>query len=173
MTNWDTIVANDGSMVWRTLWRLLADRADVEECYQETFIAALKLSRRQPVESWSAALCSIATARAMDRLRSRYRQGGHRPGGAGGEELAGRRLSEAMSTEASPEQRAVATELSERLREALTVLPERQAEIFYLHALCGWSHRELGERMQMTENAVGVTIHRARQRLRELLSDCQ
>jgi RNA polymerase sigma-70 factor (ECF subfamily) len=170
MTNWDAIVASDGSMVWRTLWRLLADRADVEECYQETFIAALKLSRRQPVESWSAALCSIATARAMDRLRSRYRHARHR---TNGEESAGRRLSEATSTEASPEQRAVATELSERLREALTVLPERQAEIFYLHALCGWSHRELGKRMQMTENAVGVTIHRARQRLRELLSDCQ
>ena len=155
------------------LWRLLADRADVEECYQETFVAALKLSRRQSVESWSAVLCSIATARAIDRLRSRYRQAGRRPSGAGGQDLAERQLAEATSTEASPEQRAVATELSERLREALTQLPERQAEIFFLHALCGWSHRELGERMQMTENAVGVTIHRARQRLRELLNDCQ
>lgn len=173
MTNWDTIVASDGSMVWRTLWRLLADRADVEECYQETFIAALKLSRRQPVECWSAALCSLATARAMDRLRSRYRQGGRRLRGAGGTESAGQRLAEAASTEASPEQRAVATELSERLREALAQLPDRQAEIFYLNALCGWSHREIGERMQMTANAVGVTIHRARQRLQELLSDCR
>jgi len=173
MTDWDAIVASDGSMVWRTLWRLLADRADVEECYQETFIAALKLSRRQPVESWSALLCSIATARAMDRLRSRYRQGGRRHSGAGGEEPAGRQLTEATSTEASPEQRAVAAELSERLREAMSRLPERQAEIFYLHALCGWSHHELSARMQMTENAVGVTIHRARQRLRELLSDCR
>ena len=171
MTNWDAIVASDGPMVWRTLWRLLADRADVEECFQETFIAALKLSRRQRVENWSAVLCSVATARAMDRLRRRYRQGAHRLSGGGGEEMAGRRLTEAPSTEASPEQRAVATELSERLREALSRLPERQAEIFYLHALCGWSHREIGERMQMTENAVGVTIHRARQRLRELLGD--
>jgi RNA polymerase sigma factor (sigma-70 family) len=59
------------------------------------------------------------------------------------------------------------------LREALSKLPDRQAEVFYLHALCGWSHRELGERMRMTENAVGVTIHRARQRLRELLDDGQ
>ena len=105
MTNWDAIVADDGPMVWRTLWRLLTDRADVEECFQETFVAALKLSRRQPMECWSAALCSIATARGMDRLRSRYRQGGHRPRGASGEASAGRRLSEATSTEASPEQR--------------------------------------------------------------------
>jgi RNA polymerase sigma-70 factor (ECF subfamily) len=171
MTNWDAIVANDGPMVWRTLWRLLADRADVEECFQETFIAALKLSRRQPVQCWSAALCSLATARAMDRLRSRYRQGGHRRGAAAGEQLISRSLAEVASTEASPEQRAVATELSERLREALAQLPKRQAEIFYLHALCGWSQRELSERMQMTDSAIGVTIHRARQRLRELLKD--
>jgi RNA polymerase sigma-70 factor (ECF subfamily) len=172
MTNWDAIVSSYGSMVWRTLWRLLADRTDVEECYQETFVAALKLSRREAIESWSAALCTIATARAIDRLRQRYRQRDRRSRGAGSEESAGR-MSEAMSTEASPAQQAFASELSERLREALTQLPERQAEIFYLHAVCGWSRSELSERMQMTDNAVGVTVHRARQRLQELLSGCQ
>ena len=64
---------------------------------------------------------------------------------------------------------AVAGELSDRLREALAQLPEKQAEVFFLHALCGWSHREVGQRMEMTENAVGVTIHRVRQRLHEML----
>jgi RNA polymerase sigma-70 factor, ECF subfamily len=171
MTNWDSIVADDGPLVWRTLWRLLADRADVEECFQETFLAALKLSSRQTVQCWSAALCSIATARAMDRLRRRYRTVGHRPSDVAGKTSACESLAEALSTEASPEQRAVAAELSERLREALAQLPERQAEIFYLHALCGWSHRQLGEMMQMTDNAIGVTIYRARGRLRELLGD--
>ena len=67
----------------------------------------------------------------------------------------------------------MAGELSERLREAMAQLSEKQAEVFFLHALCGWSHREVGQRMEMTENAVGVTIHRVRQRLRELLGDRQ
>jgi RNA polymerase sigma-70 factor, ECF subfamily len=173
MPNWDSLVARDGPLVWRTLWRLLADRGDVEECFQETFVAALKLSRRESIESWPGTLCSIATARAMDRLRTRYRQAGVRPGAANGANSHATRLAEAASSEASPEQHAVATELSERLREAMAQLPQRQAEVFYLNALCGWSHREISERMQMTENAVGVTIFRARQRLRELLSDCQ
>jgi RNA polymerase sigma-70 factor (ECF subfamily) len=171
MTNWETVVANDGPAVWGILWRLLAHREDVEECFQETFLAALKLSRRQAVESWPALLCSLATARAMDRLRKRYRQGGRR--NDCGDSSDGRRLAEALSTDAAPAEHAVASELSERLRDALSQLPERQAEVFYLHALCGWSHRELGERMCMTDNAVGVTIHRARQRLRELLNDGQ
>lgn len=165
MTNWESIVANDGPMVWRTLWRLLADRADVEDCFQETFVSALLLSRRETVQSWPAVLCSLATARGMDRLRARYRRGGHH-------RLDGDRgLAAATTMEASPVEHAVAAELSERLREALARLPEKQAEVFYLHALCGWNHRELGQRMQLTDNAVGVTIHRARQRLRELLGE--
>jgi RNA polymerase sigma factor (sigma-70 family) len=171
MTNWDAIVTNDGPAVWGTLWRLLGDRADVEECFQETFVAALKISRRQAVECWPALLCSLATARAMDLLRKRYRQGGRWHSRRSGQDAAEHRLDRVASTDASPAEHAVAAELSERLREALAQLPERQAEVFYLHVLCGWSHRELGERMRMTENAIGVTIHRARQRLRELLGD--
>ncbi|HUE13657.1 MAG TPA: sigma-70 family RNA polymerase sigma factor [Planctomycetaceae bacterium] len=171
MTNWDTIVAHDGPAVWRILWRLLANREDVEECFQETFVTALTFSRRQSVDCWPALLCSLATARGMDRLRTRYRQAAHRRDCH--DVSHGRRLAEATSTDADPAEHAVAEELSERLREALSKLPERQAEVFYLHALCGWSHRELGERMRMTDNAVGVTIHRARQRLRELLNDSQ
>jgi RNA polymerase sigma-70 factor (ECF subfamily) len=169
MTNWDTIVASDGPMVWRTLWRLLANRADVEECFQETFLAALKLSHRKTVDCWPAALCSLATARGMDRLRKRYRRGDHRQNDSDG--TGGRRLAEEASKEASPVEHAVASELSERLRHALSQLPEKQAEVFTLHAFCGWSHGEVGQRMGMTENAVGVTVHRARQRLRELLGD--
>jgi RNA polymerase sigma factor (sigma-70 family) len=171
MTDWDTIVANDGPAVWRTLWRLLANREDVEECFQETFVAALTFSRRQSVGCWPALLCSLATARAMDRLRTRYRRVAHQRDCR--DRSNGRGLAEATSTDAGPAEQAVAEELSERLREALSKLPERQAEVFYLFALCGWSHRELGERMRMTDNAVGVTIHRARQRLRELLNEGQ
>ncbi len=173
MTNWETIVAHDGPVVWRTLWRLLADRADVEECFQETFVAALKLARRQTVDCWPAVLCNLATARAMDRLRQRYRRrelGLHRePRQAS----TSQQMADATSTEASPAEQAVATELSERLRQALAQLPDKQAEIFYLHALCGWSHREVGERLRMTDNAVGVAVHRARLRLRELLEEVE
>lgn len=171
MINWDTIVANDGPMVWCTLWRLLANRADVEECFQDTFVAALKLSRRETVEFWPALLCRLATARAVDRLRQRYRQVGNWQLRANDCGSGSKSLEAAVSSHSGPEKQAIAAELSDRLREALATLPERQAEVFYLNALCGWSHHELGERIGMTENAVGVTIHRARQRLRELLDD--
>jgi RNA polymerase sigma-70 factor (ECF subfamily) len=169
MTNWDTIVASDGPMVWRTLWRLLANRADVEECFQETFLAALKLSHRETVECWPAVLCRLATARGMDRLRKRYRRRDQWQNDSDG--TGGRRLAEEPSNDASPVEHAMVVELSERLRHALSRLSEKEAEVFYLHALCGWSHREVGQLMNMTDDAVGVTVHRSRRRLRELLGD--
>jgi RNA polymerase sigma factor (sigma-70 family) len=172
MTDWDAIVAKHGACVWTILWRLLADHSDVEDCFQETFISAWKVSRSQHVKRWPALLGRLATARAMDRLRNRYRHGGQRHAFQG-EDSAGHRLEEAASTDSGPVERAVATELVERLREALAQLPDRQANMFYLYVICGWSQRELSDEMQMTENAVGVTIHRARQRIREMLTESQ
>ena len=165
MTDWDTLVAQEGPTVWRILWKLLGDRADVEDCFQETFVTAVELSRREAVTSWPAVLIRMATARGMDRLRSRYRMRRCQVvleaaalGNAGG----------TTSTD-DPVALAIASELSERLREGLTQLPNLHSEIFILHALQGWSYREIAERMNMSETAIRTTIHRARQRLRELL----
>jgi len=72
--------------------------------------------------------------------------------------------------EAEPYQHAQAGELSERLRAAMGRLPQRQAEVFALHALEGWKHEEIATQMQITCDAVGVLLHRARKALRELLT---
>jgi RNA polymerase sigma-70 factor, ECF subfamily len=176
MPDWNNIVAREGPAVWKTLCRLLGNRSDVEECFQETFVAALGVSRRETVVSWPAMLCRLATARAMDHLRRRYRPGGQRhaveiSANSGNDDSAGDRLGEIASPAAGPVEAALATELSERLRHALARLPEKQAEIFAMRVFDGWSRRQIAERLTTTENAVGVALHRARQRLRELLSD--
>lgn len=176
MPDWNSIVAREGPAVWKTLWRLLGNRSDVEECFQETFVAALRVSRRETVVSWPAMLCRLATARAMDHLRRRYRPGGRRhaveiAAGAGDDGSADDRLGEIASPAAGPVEAAVATELSECLSHALARLPEKQAEIFAMHVFDGWSRRQIAERLTMTDNAVGVALHRARQRLQELLSE--
>ncbi|HEX4412649.1 MAG TPA: sigma-70 family RNA polymerase sigma factor [Lacipirellulaceae bacterium] len=168
-TNWDAIVADHGCAVWETLWRLLGNRADAEDCFQETFVAAWKFSRRQTVECWAALLCSLATARAIDRLRERYRLFRNHGHDAASKRMVGPSAAEAVSTAAGPVEQAVAAELSDRLRAALGQLSEKQAEIFSLHVLSGWSQREIAERLKMTDNYVGVTIYRARQQLQQLL----
>src|SRR5207247_11299297 len=73
MTNWPFILAEHGAMVWRTVYRLLDHHADALDCYQETFLAAWRFAQREPVAEWRPFLVSLATRRATDRLRQRYR----------------------------------------------------------------------------------------------------
>ena len=70
---------------------------------------------------------------------------------------------------ACPSAEAQATELAERLRHALAELPPQQAQAFCLHCLEGESYEAASEQLGVSVNHVGVLIHRARARLRELL----
>ena len=165
MVDWDDIIDREGPAVWRTVCRLLTHRADAEECFQETFVAALELWRRQPVRSARAVLQRLATARAVDRLRQRYRAGTRRDEG---DDSADR----AIDRSPSPLDRAAAAELAESLRNALAELPPKQADVFCLHCLDGFSYREVADALGMSVDDVGVTLHRARAKLREALAPC-
>jgi len=52
MPDWQSIVSQDGPAAWRTAYRLLGNRADADECFQETCLAALAVSRREVVHNW-------------------------------------------------------------------------------------------------------------------------
>lgn len=161
MVDWDGIIDREGPAVWRTVCRLLTHRADAEECFQETFLHALQLWGRQPVRSPRAALRRLATARAIDRLRQRYRNA-QRHSTQPPDLLA--------DPEPSPPDRAASAELAEALRAALSDLPDKQADAFCLNCLDGYSYRETAEALGVSVDAVGVMLHRARARLRDLLA---
>lgn len=169
MIDWNAIVTRDGPVVWKVLWKLLGDASDVEECFQETFLGAVEFSRKETIAFWPAVLTRLATAKAIDRLRVRYRTRQRREVLLANAAHMSWQGGEPFSRADDPAELAVAAELSERLREALTELPEKQADIFVLHSIQGWSHRDISDRMQMTENAVRTALHRARQQLREQL----
>jgi RNA polymerase sigma-70 factor (ECF subfamily) len=157
--DWPSIVGRDGPIVWRTVYRLLGNHADAEDCYQETFLSALDLWDRQPVRNSRAVLQRLATTRAMDRLRKRYRAATRIPA------LNVDCDQEATASPGPPES-AESAELAARLRDALATLPPRQAEVFCLFSLDGWSYHEIGGHLNMTLDAVGVLLHRARAKLR-------
>ncbi|MDB5301749.1 MAG: sigE 1 [Phycisphaerales bacterium] len=161
MADWDGIVSREGPAVWRTAYRLLGNHADAEECFQETFLAALRLAERQPLRDAHAALQRLATARAMDRLRQRYRRRG-REEAADWETHPG--------DHPSPGEHAETMELSERLRSALSELPGKQAEAFCLFGLEGWTYQEIAGHLGISVDNVGVLLHRARAKLRTLLA---
>src|SRR5262245_31934472 len=73
MTDWNAVLREHGPVVWRTACRLLTSEADAADCFQNTFVSAVELAAAEPIRAWSAALKRIATARALELLRARYR----------------------------------------------------------------------------------------------------
>lgn len=166
MVDWEGILSRDGPAVWRCAYRLLGRHDEAEECFQETFLAAVRAWEGRRVESARALLLRLATARAMDRLRARYRQTAR--AGAGGWDAAS--VERVSDRAPAPPALAEAAELSAMLRAALATLPPRQAEAFCLSGLEGWSYQEIAAELNVSIDAVGVLLHRARAKLRILLA---
>jgi RNA polymerase sigma-70 factor (ECF subfamily) len=171
--DWDGLVSREGPAVWRAVRRVLGDDADAEDVFQETFVAAVELARREPVRQWRGLLLRLAHARSIDRLRARYRRARREDAGTTAGTDGATDFESVASANPGPPAHAEASELSARLREALAQLPERQAEVFCLFCLEGWTYQEISEHLQMSIDAVGVTIHRARAKLRTLLGERQ
>lgn len=70
----------------------------------------------------------------------------------------------------SPSRDAERAEIRDLLGAALGTLTDRQREIFLLHDLEGWRHREIGERLGLSAGAARVHLHYARRALRACLA---
>ena len=161
MVDWPNILETHGPEVWRTVYRLLNHQADALDCYQETFLAAFRYAERQPVKHWPSFLISLATRRAIDRLRQRGRS---------------RRLFASLEEVPEPVghgdslvENAQGAERLDEIRGMLAGLPEKQAEVFWLSCVEGMPHREICDQLQISAGEVRVLLHRARARLRSAL----
>jgi RNA polymerase sigma-70 factor (ECF subfamily) len=161
MIDWRSMLAEHGPAVWQTVYRLLDHHADALDCYQETFLTAWQYAERRPVADWASFLSSLATRRAMDRLRRRYRDRRHTSLIDGRHEPRGK--------VECPLRHADARELLERVREGMAELPAKQAEVFWASCIDGLSHQQIGESMGIPSGEVRVLLHRARARLRAIL----
>ncbi|MHC4406084.1 MAG: RNA polymerase sigma factor [Planctomycetota bacterium] len=161
MTDWSHVVTRHGPIVWQTAWRLLGHEADAADCFQNVFVSALEVSRREPVRNWPGLLKRLATARALERLRGRHRESSRL------ERLPDRPGADAKA--AAPEEAAQTAELAENLRRAVAELDPRQGQVFCLACLEGLSYRQIAEQLELSLSHVGVLLNRARASLRERL----
>ena len=159
--DWPLIVKKHGPAVWQTAYRLLGNDADAADCFQETFVCALEVSRREPVRSFSALLARLATARAIDRLRQRFRESQVYTDAVD--------VAAVSSGNPSPTQQLHTQELAIKLREALAQLPPQEAQVFCLRFLNDMSYRQIAKELGIKTNAAGVLLHRARAKLCDLL----
>jgi RNA polymerase sigma factor (sigma-70 family) len=161
MTDWPTIISAHGAMLWRTAYRILNHRDDALDCCQDALLDAYEYSLTHKVDQWAALLTSMATRRAIDRLRKRIRA---------------RRIEGSIDDVAEPAantgyaaQWAQASELVDRLRNALIDLPGKQAEVFWLHCIERSSHDDISRELAISPNESRVLLHRARSQLASIL----
>lgn len=157
--DWKMIIEEHGATVWRISYRLLGNYTDASDCFQETFISALEFSRYNRIKSFSAFLARLATARAIDQLRLRFRQKQNNT-----------ILSDMDNysiEKVNPVNHAQQAELAVKLRYALAQLSPPEAQVFCLRYLNDMSYRRIAKELSIKTNKVGVLLHRAKEKMRK------
>jgi RNA polymerase sigma-70 factor (ECF subfamily) len=159
----DAFVRKYQARLTRLAARLLGWSQDVDDVVQESFVAAIlgasRFRQQASVETWLIRItlnqCRTHRRRSrlgLDRLL-RLRQ-----------RLPRQKLADAADGA------TLDSEIREKVREAVGRLPARDRELIVLRYLEQMDVDELAEVLNLKRNAVEVRLHRARERLRKLLS---
>jgi len=141
------------------LWRMLGDEETAYDLTQETFLRAWShfetIRHYEQPRSW---LFRVATNLALTHLRRRTRQGGHAA------------TLDPTDSGTHPAESDHTWRLAERdlVRQTLLLLPPRRRAVLILREVYGLSAAEAGRALGMTETAVRMALHRAREQFREL-----
>jgi RNA polymerase sigma-70 factor (ECF subfamily) len=161
MPDWSVILEQYGSVAYQAIHRVVGNAADAADCFQDTFVRVLQISREQEIHHWPGLVRRVAAQSALDRLRQRMRSARRHTSSPDWHGLSGKEL--------SPAERLLDDELAQSLRAALAELPGPQAEVFVLHCLHDLDYQEVAEILGIEVGAVRVLVHRARTRLAEIL----
>lgn len=137
----------------------LGEPADAEDVCQDAFVTALQRLEdcRQP-DRFAAWLLRIVRNRAHDCAR-----------GSAVREAAPLEIDSVPSGGASPLRETERSELKEDLLRAMAGLTELQREVLMLYDLEGWPHREIADRLGISEGSARVHLHNGRRALRARL----
>ena len=156
----DQLVRRHLAVAHRVAARVLNDTHDAQDAVQDAFIQALthieSCERPEAFRSW---LLTIVRNRAHNLVKSR-RVRTTEPlenveGSAQGKD--------------DPSKSTYRGEIRERIDEALSDLTEIQRSVIVMFDAEGWTHREVGERLGISEGSSRVHLHVARGKLRERL----
>ena len=140
--------------VFRFVLRLSGgDAVEAEDLMQETWIkAARSLARFE----WKSAFCTWLMGIALNQFRQLARRNG--------------RLLTAVAGEWDLPSDAVEPGSSIDLERALALLPHGFRTVLVLHDVEGFTHREIGEQLGISEGTSKSQLHEARRAMRRLLN---
>jgi len=150
------------SAVFGTVLRLVYDREVAAEVSNRAFFKAYEhLASFDESRSLRAWLLRIAANEALNELRSRRRDAEHTVGGA-------KAQTELEQIPGAPDPGEIFSrrERSAAIRDAVNRLPEPQRVVIVLRYFADLAYADIAELTQQSVNSVGVTLLRARERLR-------
>jgi RNA polymerase sigma factor (sigma-70 family) len=123
MEDCDEVRRKYAPLVWATVYRIVKHHDHAIDCCQEIFLEAIERSKREVVNDWPAFLRWLAVRRALDRLRRERRAATH----------VDPHYDVALHARGpEPCEEAEFRELAQRVRLEMALLPDRQAEAFWL-----------------------------------------
>ena len=159
----ERLIAAHEPRVRRLAYRLLGwqgGRDEIDDVVQDVFLAAYKRSEtfrgESDVSTWLASVtinrCRTYQRRQVLRLKWFRRQHVE---------------NEALGSD----EKSLRDEAGERVRTAIDALRAKDREVIVLFYLEALPIAEIASMLSVTNNAIEVRLHRARQRLKELLGD--
>ena len=160
---WRELVEATYRDVYTLCLRVLGDPDDAVEATQDAYLKAYRGLRGFRGEAmFSTWLYRVATNAAISKHRARARRRS-REAGPGDEVL------EQIPARGSVEAAAGAKVEMDRLQEALQALPPLYREAVVLRDVYGLGIEELAKRLEISETAAKVRVHRGRKKLKEML----
>jgi RNA polymerase sigma-70 factor, ECF subfamily len=150
----DNLAREHLPMLIRLAYRILGSASEAEETVQDAFLEVVQ-KRLDKINNPAGFLRHVVTCRSLDLLRKR------RP-------LLPLTI-DAQDASHEPEQMAMAVETSNRLRLAIANLSPRTAEIFTMRYLAELGNTQIAATLGISENAVAVSLRRARTELQTVL----
>ncbi len=167
----ETLVRTHSGRLLSVARRYLRSEEDARDAVQEGFVAAFRaIGRFEGGSSLSTWLHRIVINACLMKLRSSRR----RPETSIEELLpkfdeSGHRVAEPEEWRESAETALARSQTRRRVREAIGRLPEHYRSVLMLRDIEELSTAEAARLLNLTENAVKIRLHRARQALKTLL----
>ncbi|HHX19274.1 MAG TPA: RNA polymerase sigma factor [Clostridiaceae bacterium] len=152
-----------GVLLRSLAWNILGNREDVEECVNDTYLAAWNSIPPERPEYLKAYLCKIARNNALDRVKEKTRS----KRGGGKINLLLDELSECIASEADTVRLLENAEMAEVISEYLRSQTKLRRTIFIQRYFYASGVREIAEEHGMTEGAVKSLMFRMRAELKD------
>lgn len=152
--------------IYNLVYRIVGTANDAEEVTQEVFCQAYRgLSRFEGRSRFYTWVFRIATNLALQHVQKLSRAKDK----VSLEDLTEKVGTIAISTEDDPEKVVADKEFLQKLEEALSRLSPNHRAVMTLGPILGHSYEEIGEILTVTPEVVKGRLHRARERVRELM----